>query len=72
MSLIKFIDWLQMHDESSASDRKKIGILRGNYPKCTDAEMLGGHSTFPWMKQYKDGTAFKKTKKSKKKSKKKG
>ena len=71
MSLIKFIDWLQTQDESSAETRKKIGILRGNYPKCSDAEMLGSHSTFPWMKQYKDGTAFK-GKKKKSKSKKKG
>ena len=59
MSLIKFIDWLQQQDESTAETRKKGAILRGALPKCTDAEMLGSHSTMPWFKQYKKGTAYK-------------
>lgn len=36
-----------------------MGVLMGQYPAPTDAEMLGGHSTFPWYDEYKKGTAFK-------------
>jgi hypothetical protein len=64
-----FKDWL---NESSPQSRKKMGILMGQYPPCTDAEMLGSKSTFPWFNDYKNGTAFKNPKKSEDKLKKLG
>lgn len=68
--MISFQDWLQQHDESSPATRKKMGVLMGQYPAPTDAEMLGGHSTFPWYDEYKKGTAFKGGTKKKKAAKK--
>jgi hypothetical protein len=67
MSLIKFVDWLKMHDESTAFTRARIAAMKKISHPIPDADMLGGHSTNPWYNQFKAGTAWKVKKKKKKK-----
>jgi hypothetical protein len=62
MSLIKFIDWLHLQDESTAKTRARNAVMMGlpstEGPDIPDADKLGGHSTNPWYNKMKKGTTY--------------